>query len=299
MEWQQLEYFNVVAQTEHFTKAAEQLSIAQPTLSRSISKLESELGVPLFERKGRQVILNRYGRLFYERTAKVLNEMEEAKRELSDLIHPYRGSISFAFLKSLGASSVPKLVHAFLQEYPNVQFQIFENATNIMLDQLQSGEIDFCMSSVTESRAGIQWEYLWKDELYAYVPDTHSFGSRQVLSISELAHESFIALKKGYGSRTIFDQLFEEAEIVPNITFEGEEFLTVIGFVAAHLGVALLPEIKGVDLRGIKKIKLKEDTASRVIGIAWNKDKYLTPVAKKFQGFLIQYFKDHHTGGEL
>ena len=64
MEWQQLEYFNVVAQTEHFTNAAEQLSIAQPTLSRSISKLESELGVPLFERKGRQVILNRYGRLF-------------------------------------------------------------------------------------------------------------------------------------------------------------------------------------------------------------------------------------------
>ena len=65
-----------------------------------------------------------------------------------------------------------------------------------MLDQLQTGEIDFCMSSVTESRAGIQWEYLWKDELYAYVPDTHSFASRQVLSISELAHESFIALKR-------------------------------------------------------------------------------------------------------
>jgi DNA-binding transcriptional LysR family regulator len=167
-----------------------------------------------------------------------------------------------------------------------------------MLDQLQTGEIDFCMSSVTESRPGIQWEHLWRDELYAYVPDTHPFASRQVLSIADLADESFIALKKGYGSRTIFDQLFEEADIVPNITFEGEEFLTVIGFVAAHLGVALLPEIKGVDLRFIKKIKLKEGTASRVVGIAWNKDKYLTPVAKKFQEFLIQYFKEQHTGGE-
>jgi DNA-binding transcriptional LysR family regulator len=292
MEWQQLEYFQIVAQTEHFTRAAEVLSISQPTLSRSIAKLEEELGVPLFERLGRRVVLNHYGKLFYERTARILQEMSEAKQEITDLINPEHGTISFAFLKSLGASSVPKLVSLFLQQYPYVHFNLFQNATNAMLDQVESGEIDFCLSSMTETRKGVEWMNLWSEEIFACVPIHHPLAYRHSVSIRELAEEKFITLKQGYSIRTIFDQLFEQAGIKPNITFEGDEVVTVIGFITANLGIALLPKIKGVDMNNIKCLSISEPLVTRSIGIAWSKERYLSPVARRFREFLMDYYKE-------
>ena len=218
--------------------------------------------------------------------------MSEAKQEILDLLDPEHGSISFAFLKSLGASSVPKLVSRFLESYPHVTFNLFQNATNVMLDQVESGEIDFCLSSITETRPGIEWIHLWSEEIFALVPASHPFSHRDHVSIRELAEERFITLKKGYSIRTIFDQLFEQARITPNITFEGEEVVTVMGFVSANLGISLLPIIKGIDMTNIKCLSISEPIVERSIGIAWNKERYLTPVARRFQKFLMEYYQN-------
>ncbi|MCS7462304.1 LysR family transcriptional regulator [Paenibacillus doosanensis] len=292
MEWQQIEYFQVVAQMQHFTRAAERLAVSQSTLSRSIAKLEEELGVPLFERVGRGVTLNPYGELFYKRTSRVLQDLEEAKQEIWDLLKPDYGTLSFAFLKSLGGFEVPQLVSRFLAEHPHVQFQLYQKSSSEMMEQLLSGEIDYCLSSMTEERPDIEWEYLWSEELYVYVARSHPLALRESIALHEIAGERIVALKKGYGTRTIFEELFREAGLPPNITFEGEDPVTVIGFVAAGLGVALLPQLKRVDTSEVVLLQVKEPACRRSIGIAWNARKYLSPVAKQFYGFLVGYYRE-------
>jgi len=288
MEWQQLEYFKIVAETQHFTRAAEILSIAQPTLSRSISNLEGELGVPLFERLGRQVILNRYGKLFYKRTCRVLQEVYEAKQEIKDLISPDHGSISFAFLQTLGASSVPRLIHHFLDEYPLVNFKMFQNSPNAILDQLEAGEVDFCLSAMTEQRRGIEWVHLWDEEIFAFVSSAHPLASRESVSIYELAGYEFVTLKQGLSIRTVFIQIFKASGVEPEITFEGEEVVTVLGFVSANLGITLLPRIEGLSMENLKQLTIIEPVFQRNIGLAWNKERYLSPAAKRFQEYMLR-----------
>ncbi|MFH5185143.1 LysR family transcriptional regulator [Paenibacillus sp. TAB 01] len=299
MEWQQIEYFQAVAQLQHFTKAAERLSVSQSTLSRSIAKLEEELGVPLFERAGRGVSLNAYGELFYKRTHRVLQDIEEAKQEIWDLLKPDYGTLSFAFLKSLGGFEVPRLVSRFLAEHPQVQFQLYQKSSSEMMEQLLSGEIDYCLSSMTEERPDIEWEYLWTEDLCVYVGSRHPLAQRNGISLYEIAEERIVALKKGYGTRTIFDELFREAGLMPNITFEGEDPVTIIGFVAAELGVALLPRVMRVDMSEVVCLEVREPVCQRRIGIAWNSRRYLSPVARQFYRFLVDYYREGSRAGRL
>ncbi|RKN70690.1 LysR family transcriptional regulator [Paenibacillus ginsengarvi] len=295
MEWQQLEYFQVVAEEEHFTRAAQLLSIAQPTLSRSIAKLEEELGVPLFDRQGRHVKLNRYGQLFYRRATRILREMTDAKREIADMQNPEQGSVSLAFLKSLGLSSVPELLRQFRRRYPYVTFQLHQNSTNAMLDQLEAGEIDYGLASITEMRPGIEWQQLWSEDIYVYVPNDHILADRSSVRLDELAHESFVILKQGYGARTVFDEACRKAGIAPHIAFESDEAVSAIGFVKAGLGITMLPAISGIDMTLLVRLPVSEPACRRTIGLAWNSHHYLDPTARLFRQFVSDYY-DRHPG---
>src|SRR5689334_17906871 len=120
MEWQQLVYFREVARQEHFTLAAGELSISQPALSRSIARLESELGVPLFEREGRSVRLNRYGRSFLAHVERALDEMAVGERELADMSGPARGTVAIGFIHIMGTQLLPVLLRRFRADHPAV-----------------------------------------------------------------------------------------------------------------------------------------------------------------------------------
>lgn|SRR5690606_17078097 len=293
MEWQQLEYFHTVAKVQHFTKAAEILSISQPALSRSIANLEAELGVPLFDREGRTVRLNRYGERFKTRVSRALKEISDGKEELSNLLHPDYGVVAFSFLKSLGIFAVPTLLNQFLQEAPHIRFQLYQQATNVMLDQLEQGEVDFVLSSMTETRKSVEWKYLWEEEIFAYAPMHHPLANKGEIHIHELENEAFIAIKQGYGLRTIADELFNQAQITPNILFEADEVVTVLGFVTAGLGISLLPDITKLDYSNVVRLRIKDSGSRRKIGLAWKSNGYLSPAAERFRDFLYKRYADN------
>lgn len=292
MEWQQLEYFQVVANLQHMTRAAEALSISQPALSRSISRLEEELGVHLFERQGRTIGLNRYGRLFLQRVNRILKEYQEGRQEILNLVNPEFGEVSLGFLHTFGSQIIPDLVVSFRSLYPDVRFQLNENKTQLLLDQLESGEIDLCMASPLESRLQIQWVDLRSEELFVFVPKNHPLASRKEILLEEIANESLISFKKGYGLRAIVDHLLEEAGISPTITFEGEEVHTIAGLVASELGVALMPSFIGMDQSRLTLLPVQWPKCSRTIGIAHLEGRYLSPAAALFRQFVIDYFKE-------
>ena len=290
MEWQQLEYFYKVANLQHMTLAAEALKLSQPALSRSISRLENELGVPLFDRQGRSIVLNRYGKRFLIHVNRILQEYEDAGREIQDMINPESGEVSLGFLHTLGASHIPDLIKSFGKKYPDIRFQLHQNSTHILIKQLMAGEIDLCMSSPAYEILQLQWTDLWNEELYMVVPAGHALAGSGSIELKQVADERVISFKKGYGVRKITEKLFREAGIKPEITFEGEEVRTIIGLVASGLGVALIPDTKGIDPNEISMLHVTWPRCRRTIGIAGVNGRYIPPAAEKFRQFVVEYF---------
>lgn len=291
MEWQQLEYFQTLARIQHVTRAAEALSLSQPALSRSIARLEEELGVPLFDRQGRTIILNRYGQLFLKRVNRILKEFADGKQELHDLIHPEHGEVALGFLHTLGTGLIPDLIGAFRRQSPTIGFQLIQNHSYSLLKHLDAGELDICLiAEPAETTLPIQWTPLWSEELFAIVPLGHPLAGEESIHLRDIADESFIFLKKGYALRRTTDRLFQEIGIVPRITFEGEEAATVEGLVAAGLGVSLLPDLKGVDKSKIVQIPIREPKCQRVMGMALVKGRYLSPAVLRFKEFVLAHF---------
>ncbi|HZC06377.1 MAG TPA: LysR family transcriptional regulator [Ktedonobacterales bacterium] len=290
VEWQQLEYFQVVAQTEHFTRAAERLSLSQPALSRAMARLEAELGAPLFERQGRRVRLTRYGRAFLVHVERALQAVEAGKREIADMAGPERGVVALAFLKTLGNRMLPDALRAFRDEHPQVRFQLTQSHASALLDLLTSGEVDLCLFSPPEDRPGMRWAPLLTEDLYVVAAANHPLASRESVALAELADEPLILLKPGYGMRRITDALCREAGFTPRIAFEGEDAATVTGLASAGLGVGFIPALAASERSDVRYLRVSAPRAERIIALAWMEARYLSAAATLFRDFTLAYF---------
>lgn len=293
MELNQLEYFKTLAHINHFTHAAQNIAVSQPALSRSIAKLESELGVPLFDRVGKSIKLTQYGQTFLVHVERALQEISNGKQAIANLSEPDQGVVNLSFLHSLGSYLVPVLLSKFRKQYPKIQFSLNQNNSAFLTDDLIDGEMDLCLCSTLMTTGTLGWISLCAEELFVVVPAKHHLAKRKSINLSEISHEPFITFKPMYGLRLLADQFFEAASIRPKITFEGDEIMTVAGLVDANLGVALIPHIPGLEHLNIVFIPVAYPTCARPLGMAWNTNKFLSPAARKFQQFVIDVFKDN------
>lgn len=301
MELQQLKYFQTMARLQHYTQAARALYISQSSLSRSIARLEAELGAPLFDQQGRNVKLNNFGQTFLRRVEAALKELEEGQREIKDQLGPESGVVTLAFLPSVGVSLMPRLLSLFKAQYPAVNFQLFQNSVTVMLNKLEAGEVDLCIASPFSCRSEIKWATLLTEELFLAVPPNHRLALRSSVRLSEVADESFISMKPGYGMRDIADNLCQQAGFKPNITFEGEEISTVRGLVGAGLGVALVPALEWANSIGrygkngdnLEPIRLSVEApiCQRDLSLAWVEKRFMPASTHLFRQFLLAYFK--------
>lgn len=291
MEIQQLEYFKTVAHMEHMTRAAEKLSISQPALSKSISNIEQELGMPLFDRQGRSILLNRYGQLFLESVEMILAEYEKITQQFAEIIRPGYGEVAFGFIHTLGMEVVPELMARVPNKYPHMDFSLTQATSLNLQKRLEEGAIDLCLSQKFESKViDIDWIELWSEELYVIVPNNHPLASRKTIEVHEIKDEPFISIKRGNALRQFIDRYLKEAGITAKTTFSGEEMHTIAGFVSAGLGVSIIPHIKGLEVFDVTKISVSAPSCRREIGVAWAKNRYLSPAANEFKDFLIDYF---------
>lgn len=144
MELLQLQYFLEVARLEHVTEAARSLHVTQSSLSKTIQRLEEDLGVPLFDRTGRKLRLNEFGNKFIRRAERALFELEQGKQEISDLSRGESGTLKLAVTT---ASTLPQMMREFRKKRPNIQFHVQMLTTLEMVTLLHRGEVDFCLSS--------------------------------------------------------------------------------------------------------------------------------------------------------
>lgn len=242
MELQQLKYFREVAEREHVTRAAENLFVSQSAVSRAVTQLEEELGVPLFYRQGRAVMLSPYGRSFLEHVIRALNVLESGKRLLGEQNSEESGTVSLGFLHSLGIEMVPRLIREYRRRHPRIQFTLVQRSGRMLMEQLGEGSIDLCLSVPgLFEQSDVRWSHLLDEELIIALPQTHRLAARRTLRIAELSSEAFLALVPGHTLRIIFDKVCADSSFVPNIAFEGMDIATLRGMIAAGLGIGLVP----------------------------------------------------------
>lgn len=285
VDWQQLEYFRVAGRLRHVTRAAEQLGITQPALSRALGRLERELGVPLFRRTGRSTELTRYGEAFLGRVERALRELDEGRRELADLAGRERGMILLGFPRTLGAGYAPDLVRRFRAGSPGVRFTLVQNIASELERRLAAGEIDLLLSWPPR-RPEIAWHEVGEQELLLAVPSGHRLAERRTIRLAEAADEDFVAFEPGNSIRRLSDELCLAAGFTPRIAFEASDSGSVRGFVAAGFGVALVPAI-GFET-GVRLLHVGAPAARRAIGIAWMQDRYLSGAERAFRDFVLE-----------
>ncbi|MEG8276879.1 LysR family transcriptional regulator [Streptomyces sp. AHA2] len=281
-----LAYFAGVARTEHVTRAAREMDVPQSTLSRSMARLEQDLGVDLFARRGRTVSLTPAGRTFLASVERALAEIERAAEEVRADADPTGGKVAFGFLHTMGAETVPGLLHAFRADHPRVRFSLVQNYGEAMLERLRAGELDLCLTSPVPDAPDLVARRLDEQKLRLVVPADHALAGRRRIRLAEAAEEMFVTLEPGYGLRRITDDLCEEAGFTPRIAFEGEEAETLRGLVAAGLGVALLPP-PAVPRPGVVELTVTAPRAVREIGVAWLEGHPDTPPVAAFKKFLL------------
>jgi LysR family transcriptional regulator, transcription activator of glutamate synthase operon len=279
-------WFLAVADHGHVTRAAADLCVSQPGLSRAIARLERELGVPLFDRAGRNVQLNPYGRVFREHARRLVAADEAARRALAQAADPDHGEIRLGFLHTQGTSLVPDLVRRYRRAHPRVTFRLLQDSTERLGQAVRSGAADLAIVSPRPDGPDLSWRPLIVERLLLAVPAQHRLARRSRAGLADAADEPFIAMRPGYGLRAITDDLIRQAGIAPEIAFEGEEISTVCGLVGAGLGVAVVPPPpQGA---GVRHLRLTDPAASRTIGLVWVTERTRTPVVETFLTFATE-----------
>ncbi|MCP9944844.1 LysR family transcriptional regulator [Streptomyces somaliensis] len=281
-----LAYFAAVARHEHVTRAARETGVPQSTLSRAVARLEADLGVTLFARKGRALSLTPAGRTFLAAVERALGEVERAAEAVRADVHPTAGRVAFGFLHTMGSETVPGLLRAFRVDHPRVRFTLVQNYGEAMLERLRAGELDLCLTSPVPDAPDLVARRLDEQRLRLVVPDDHRLAGRRRVRLAEAADEVFVTLEPGYGLRRITDDLCAEAGFRPRVAFEGEEAETLRGLVAAGLGVALLPP-PAVPRPGVVELTVTAPRAVREIGVAWQAGRPDTPPVAAFKKFLL------------
>ena len=290
MEFLQLKYFQSVAKYENITKAAKELHISQPSLSITIKRLEEELSVPLFNRKGKSLELNQYGKSYLTHVNSILSDLENAKSEILELYGEKNKHISLSATATLFLSG---LLKDFLTKYPNITMTQSILYEKTILENLKNRRIDFAITSPPIIDNEIETIEILEEELVVVIPKCHKFSSLKSVYLSELKDENFIELTENYSFKKALRHLFEKAGYTPNVIFEGDvSIISELLYLKKALCIAPISICLSTPNDKFTILKLKDKNNTRKVGLSYPKGRYLSELSGKFKEFTIQYFKD-------
>lgn len=285
MELRQLNYVIQIASEKNFSRAADKLHIAQPSLSQQLSKLEQELGVLLFRRTTNSVELTQAGQVFVEKSQSILDMVEQLKQEMDDMAQMRRGRLVVGTLPITGSHVLPLVLPAFGAQYPQIEVILVEETTAKLEQLTASGGTDLSLLSLPLIDSSLAYQPYLEEEICLAVPPQHPLATRkEAVDIAELKNEPFIGLKRGQGFRQITVELCEEAGFTPEIVFESSNIETVQSLVAGGMGIAFAPQMltrPGGSVFTPVYLKLKSKP-TRTLVIASRKGRYLSKAAQAF-----------------
>ena len=269
MDIRNLEYFVAVAENSSVSKAAEKLFVSQPTISVAMKRLESELGILLFERKPKKLQLTPAGKVFYERLMPALKGVNEAIKAAASV---KGANLDPVIVKLPSMFKNHDLCRKLSESYPNVHWNMEEYKYGELQADIRRGIIDIAITSPCCEGEGLEYAVLNDAEMFAFVPSDHPLANRQSIDLSELRNDSFIAAPDRTGSRIRFESLCEEAGFIPNVI--GEAKLSrdmVFAMKVAHccLVTVFSRDIDDKMLEGVSVLKIDHPYCHAEIGVTW------------------------------
>jgi len=289
----QLKYFKALAERGHLTKTADDLKIAAPSLSASIARLEAEIGCKLFDREGRNIQLNKSGEIYLKYVTNVLQQLEDARKEVHEIAHERNTSLSIAI-----SSPVVWLdaLRYFISEYPDIKI----SHTLLKYDQLKNfsycSAFDFLITAVSDlPDAHSRWEHdclLTDDKPVIAVYFSHPFVERKGLRLYETKDEKYIAVSRGFSMRKFFEDSCAMSGFTPKIVLECDYMLRSSMFTAKH-GIIFTTEsgARANLLKDATYIPVIDPPIRRMQAIFYKKSSYLSQAAVLFRDFMIAYYK--------
>ncbi|MEU1329336.1 LysR substrate-binding domain-containing protein [Streptomyces sp. NPDC005865] len=289
MQFQQLHYFVAVAEARHFTRAAEQVHVSQPSLSQQIRALEKELGAELFSRARGNIALTDAGEALLPLARRILADADTARIEVQELAQLRRGRIRLGATPSVCTGLLPEVLRAFHGRHPGIQLLIEEGGSHDLVRELARGALDLALVVLplpTPSPALTTVELLREDLVVVSSPESRSLG--RSVRIADLQGERLVMFRHGYDLRELTVTACRAEGFEPEFAVEGGEMDAVLGFVRAGLGVAVVPrmvaERAGPDLR---MTPLARPSLHRTIALAHRSDVAPPRAARELQRMLL------------
>lgn len=289
MELLQLQYFKTIAECQHITKAANKLMISQPSLSNTLSRIENELGVQLFDRQGRNIILNNYGRIVLEHANNILRELDNIRTEIDALEQRQNKVITIASTDSM---YLRVWLPAFMLKNPDLTIHHFVSTSEKIEAGLLNGTIDFGILSHVPSENSFGYLELWQDEFIILSPIGSAIAKEPLRDFVDFIQEPFVALPKSENISRSIDLLSEAAGFKPNIIFEGERELLERVLLPIRASIVVLQSImqNERDFNLCKEncdiVKLKDPEAHLTITLTWDKRRTRTASAQRLLNYV-------------
>lgn len=282
MEIHQLRYVCAVADTGSFSRAAERCQIAQPSLSQQVLKLEKDLGAKLFDRLGRGIRLTDAGRAFLPHARAILEQTEAARTSVAEKSADARGAVTVGVIPTIAPYLMPRYTAAFAKRYPEAKLRIVEETTPLLVEGLRNLSIDLAILAAPLRHKDLQLFPIRTEPLFAVLPKEHPRAAVESIALKSLRGEPFVMLRDGHCFRDLSLATCTHARITPNIAFESDQFSSILGMVAAGVGISLVPEMAIDRNAACRYVRLSDSRATRTIVAAVMRGRTLNRVQQAF-----------------
>lgn len=296
MEIRQLKAFVAIAEEKTFTAGARRTHVTQAAVSMQIRQLEEEVGVPLFTRTPRRVILTEAGERLFARARTILREHDTAIAEIAEIAGAENGRLRIGSASAMFATTqLPVILQKLKEKFPNAEITVISGTSQTLVEKILHGEADIAFVSLPIENANITAELLFSDEIVAVAHPAHPLSKQKTINAKTLANENLILGEKGGNTRRMIDDFFEAANLHPNIVMELNRQTAINRMVENQMGVgiagakAIKQEVKDGKLTSwlIEGAKIKWD-----LGLAGLRGGYISPITREFINLCKESFNE-------
>lgn len=283
-----LQAFAAAAELKNFRQAAESVHISQPAFSRRIEKLETSLGVRLFDRDTRNVELTSVGRDFARKIKRVLDDLDETLLGMQEVGGARMGEVTVACVPSAVYYFLPQVLRSYHERYPRIRVKVHDASANEVLSVVSSGQADFGVNFLGDEEAGIEFQPIFEERFVVACRKDHPLARKRKVSWTELGPYDFMTVSRSSGNRMLMDLALAGTNVRPQSVYEAQHVTTLLGLVEAGLGVAVVPSLAlpAKDHPVLASIPLEGPVVSRTIGLIRRKGRSLTPAAERLHELL-------------
>ncbi|MEV0269510.1 MAG: LysR family transcriptional regulator [Hamadaea sp.] len=295
VQLQQLRYFVAVAETRHFTQAAEQVGVTQPSLSKQIHALETDLGAELFTRTRGAIALTPAGEALLPLARRIIADADTARVEVQELVGLRRGRLRLGATPSLCVSLVAPILRRYADAYPRVRLQVEESGSQDLVRHLVQGSLDMAIIVLPDAGTdpSLRTEPILRESLVVVSSLTMPPPTEKPpLRITELRDQPLVMFRTGYDLRDATVAACERAGFTPSFAVEGGELDAVLGFVEAGLGVALVPSMAVAGRDRLRITTLAKPGVQRTVALAHRRDVTPTHAARALRDTLLAYLTE-------